>query len=136
MNMKLHLAAGLAGLLLVLSVPLYAHHSAVNFWYTDRKVEIEGTVKSVKIVNPHPEMVIEVIESNGQKSEWRISGGGRATGMIRAGWRDETLPVGMKVKVKGSPSRQKGAKALLAGEVTRPDGSVISFSAGASPFEQ
>jgi hypothetical protein len=136
MNMRLYITLGLAAVLLMLSVTVLAHHSAVNFWYTDRKVEIEGTVVSVKIVNPHPEMVIEVTEANGQKSQWRISGGGHATGMIRAGWRDETLPVGTKVKVKGSPSRQEGAKALLAGDVTRPDGKVISFSSGASPIDE
>ena len=134
--MRLYVTLGLAAVLLMLSVTVLAHHSAVNFWYTDRKVEIEGTVKSVKIVNPHPEMVLEVTESNGQKSEWRISGGGHATGMIRAGWTDDTLPVGMKVKVTGSPSRQEGAKALLAGDVTRPDGKVISFSSGASPIDE
>ena len=134
--MRLYVTLGLAALLLMLSVTVLAHHSAINFWYTDRKVEIEGVVKSVKIVNPHPEMVIVVTESNGQKSEWRISGGGHATGMIRAGWKDETLPVGMKVKVKGSPSRQEGAKALLAGDVTRPDGTVVSFSSGSGPIDQ
>ena len=134
--MRLYISVAMAGLLLMLCVSAQAHHSAVNFWYTDRKVEIEGTVKSIKIVNPHPEMVIEVTESNGQKSEWRISGGGHATGMIRAGWTDDTLPIGMRVKVKGSPSRQEGSKTLLAGDITRPDGTVISFSAGASPIDQ
>ena len=134
--MKLYVAVGLTGVFLMLSVPFYAHHSAVNFWYTDRKVDIEGTVKSVKIVNPHPEMVIEVTEANGQKSEWRISGGGHATGMIRAGWTDDFLPVGMKVKVTGSPSRQEGAKALLAGLIPRPDGKVVDFSSGSGPLER
>jgi hypothetical protein len=134
--MKLAVSLVVTGLLLSLAIPLLAHHSAGNFWYTDRKVEISGTVVSVKIINPHPEMVIEVTEGNGQKAMWRISGGGNASAMIRAGWKNGTLPTGMLVKVEGSPSRTEGAKALLAGKVTRPDGKVLDFSSGSGPVDQ
>jgi hypothetical protein len=41
-----------------------------------------------------------------------------------------------EVKVTGSPSRQEGAKALLAGLVTRPDGKVVDFSSGSGPLER
>lgn len=134
--MRFCLSVALAGLLLTLTIPVLAHHSAGNFWYTDRNVEVQGTIKSVKIINPHPEMVIEVMESNGQTSTWRITGGGNASGMIRAGWKNGTLPVGMLVKVEGNPSRTEGAKALLAGKVTTPAGKVFNFSAGSGPVDQ
>ena len=130
--MRLFMTVVSIGLFLTLSVVAEAHHSAVNFWFTDREVEIEGVVMEVKMVNPHPELVLEVTEPNGETSVWRISGGGHATGMIRGGWRQDTLPAGMKVKVSGNPSRQEGAKALLAGNVTRPDGTVVNFSSGAA----
>ena len=39
-----------------------AHHSFTAFWYVDREVEITGIVKSVKLVNPHSEMLVEVTE--------------------------------------------------------------------------
>jgi hypothetical protein len=133
--MRLSISILLAGLLVLLTIPAAAHHSAGNFWYTDRSVEIQGTVKSLKMVNPHPELVVEVTEGNGTKSLWRISGGGNASGMIRAGWKNGTLPVGMMVKVEGHPSRTEGARALLAGKVTRPDGTVLNFSAGSGPVE-
>jgi hypothetical protein len=133
--MKTTASIVVAGLLLLVAIPVLAHHSAGNFWYTDKNVEIQGTVVSVKIVNPHPEMVIEVTE-NGQKANWRISGGGNASGMIRAGWKNGTLPVGMLVKVVGHPSRTEGAKALLAGKVTTPEGKVLDFSAGSGPIDE
>ena len=134
--MRLFVSVALAGLLLLLSIPALAHHSAGNFWYTDKDVEVQGTVKSVKIINPHPEMVIEVTDANGTKADWRITGGGNASGMIRAGWKNGTLPVGMLVKVVGHPSRTEGAKALLAGTVTTPEGKVLDFSAGSGPVDQ
>jgi uncharacterized protein DUF6152 len=136
MNMKIGASVALAGLLLALSIPALAHHSAGNFWYTDKNVEVQGTVKSVKIINPHPEMVIVVTDASGTKSDWRITGGGNASGMIRAGWKNGTLPVGMLVKVVGHPSRTEGAKALLAGKVTTPEGKVLDFSAGSGPVDQ
>ena len=134
--MRFYLSVVLAGLLLMLTIPVLAHHSAGAFWYTDKNVQVQGTVKSVKIINPHPEMVIEVTEANGQTATWRITGGGNASGMIRAGWKNGTLPVGMLVKVEGHPSRTEGAKTLLAGTVTTPDGKVFNFSAGSGPVDQ
>ena len=133
--MRFSVSVALAGLLLLLTMPILAHHSAGNFWYTDRNIEVSGTVKSVKIINPHPEMVIEVTE-NGQVATWRVTGGGNASGMIRAGWKNGTLPVGTLVKVEGHPSRTEGAKAILAGKVTTPTGKILDFSAGSGPVDQ
>jgi hypothetical protein len=134
--MRFTLSVVLAGLLLLMTLPALAHHSAGNFWYTDENVEVQGTVKSVKIINPHPEMVITVTDGSGAKADWRITGGGNASGMIRAGWKNGTLPVGMLVKVVGHPSRTEGAKALLAGKVTTPEGKVLDFSAGSGPIDE
>ena len=134
--MKYWFSILIAGLLLTWTLPTLAHHSAGNFWYTDRNVEVQGTVQSVKIINPHPELVIQVTNAAGDKEIWRITGGGNASGMIRAGWKNGTLPVGMLVKVEGHPSRTEGAKALLAGKVTTPEGKVLDFSAGSGPIDQ
>jgi Family of unknown function (DUF6152) len=139
MKMKYWIAIISIGLILTWTVPALpalAHHSAGNFWYTDKNVTVKGVVKSVKIINPHPEMVIEVTEESGQKATWRITGGGNASGMIRAGWKNGTLPAGTQVTVEGHPSRTEGAKALLAGTVTTADGKVFNFSAGSGPVDQ
>lgn len=132
--MKFYVSLLLAGLLLMTTVQLEGHHSMPNFWYMDRNVQIEGVVKSVKIVNPHPEMIVEVTEPNGTKSLWRITGAGNASAMIRAGWTKKTLPEGTQVKVEGHPSRAEGAKSLLAGTVTKPDGTKVQFGGGGGDF--
>lgn len=120
----------LAGMLLLVTIPALAHHSFTSFWYTDKTVEIEGVVKEVKLVNPHPAMKIEVTEANGQKTIWSITGRATGSGILRAGWTLETIPVGTKVKVEGHPSRKEGAHALAAGKITKPDGSVVWFGGG------
>jgi len=112
------------------SVPVSAHHSFNSFWYMDKTASIEGVVTEVKLVNPHPEMKIEVTEADGTKTIWNITGRATGSGILKAGWTPETLPVGTKVKVEGSPSRKEGAKALAAGKITKADGSVVWFGGG------
>jgi hypothetical protein len=116
-------------MLLMSGVTMYAHHSFNSFWYMDRTVEITGIVKSVKLVNPHANMVIEVTE-NGQKSLWSITSRGSVSALRDAGWKEDTVTIGMKVKVEGNPSRKEGAKGLAAGKITKPDGSEVWFGGG------
>lgn len=130
MSMRFSVSVILAGLLLALAGPVQAHHSFTSFWYMDRTVEIEGVVKSLKVFNPHAELVIEVTEGNGQKSDWNITSQGTGTALVKAGWTKNTLLIGIKVKVEGHPSRKEGAKALAAGKVTKPDGSVVWLGGG------
>ena len=128
--MRLSSALILAGVLVAGTVPASAHHSFNSFWYMDKTQTIEGVVTEVKIVNPHPEMKVEVTEANGQKSIWNITGRATGSGIIKAGWTEQTVPVGTKVKIEGSPSRKEGAKALAAGKITKEDGSVVWFGGG------
>ena len=130
--MRFNLLFLLTGLILLQMIPVdsvEAHHSASSFWHTDRTVEIEGVVKAVHMVNPHPEVVVEVTEADGETSLWYLSGSGNASAWIRSGWTDDTLPAGMAVKVEGNPSLREGSKALLVNRsgITHPDGSAISF---------
>jgi hypothetical protein len=120
----------LAVLFLMLGATSYAHHSFNSFWYMDRTVEITGIVKSVKLVNPHANMMVEVTEANGQKAVWSITSRGSVSALRAAGWKEDTVTPGMKVKIEGNPSRKEGAKGLAAGKITRPDGSEVWFGGG------
>ena len=112
--------------------PVSAHHSFTAFWYMDKMDTIEGNVVELKIVNPHPTMVVEVTEASGQKALWTITARATATAMVKGGWTPETLPIGTRVKVQGAPSRREGTKALAAGPITRlTDGKLLSFGGSA-----
>ncbi len=132
--MKLPASVLLAVLMLMLTVPASAHHSLTSFWDTDKTARITGIVKSVKLVNPHANMIVEVTDANGQKSDWSIVARGSVSLLRQLGWKEDTVTVGMRVTVEGSPSRNPGAKGLAAGTITRPDGSVVTF--GAIPRDQ
>ena len=128
--MRFRSALMLVGTWLMVTMPVSAHHSFTAFWVVDETVEVEGVVMQVKLVNPHPEMKIEVTEANGQKAVWIITATASGMSIMRAGWNAETVPVGMQVTIEGNPSRKQGVKALAAGKITRADGSVVWFGGG------
>lgn len=125
MRSKICTAAVLVGLILLLNVPFEAHHSIPVYWDDEKTIEINGVVKSMKIINPHSELIITVTGPNGQKDDW-IGVSGQASQMIRAGWTNETLKAGAAVKVEGAPPRKKDAKGILVRKITLPDGRVLT----------
>jgi hypothetical protein len=128
--MRLRGLAVLAGMLAMLTVTAQAHHSFTSFFDLTKTVEISGVVKSVKLVNPHPEMIVEVTEPNGTKVTWTITGRATGSGILRAGWNADTVPLGMNVKVEGHPSRKEDARNIAAGKITKSDGSEVWFGGG------
>ena len=127
--MRLYVSAALIVVFVVLAVPVLAHHSFNTYWYMDRTVEITGVVKSVKLVNPHANMIVEVTEG-AQKNLWSITSRGSVSALRAGGWKEDTLLPGMTIKIEGNPSRKEGAKGLAAGKITKSDGSIVWFGGG------
>ena len=48
------------------AVPASAHHSFNTFYDMSRTVQIEGVVKSFRLVSPHSEMIVEVPDAGGK----------------------------------------------------------------------
>ena len=130
--MKFIISGLLAGVFVVLLVtmPLQAHHAFTSFWFVDRTVMVTGVVTSLKLINPHPELQIEVTTESGEVETWTITGRATGTGILRAGWTIDTLPVGTTVTIDGNPSRREGAKALAAGRIIFEDGTEVWFGGG------
>jgi len=133
--MNLRLLAAFAGAWAVLAVPVGAHHSFNTFYDMARTVEIQGVVKSFRLVSPHSEMIVEVTEG-GKPVEWRITARTGAVNAKREGWKVEDF-VGKKVKVAGNPTRREGGTAMAAGVVTFEDGKVVCLGGcpGGPPVE-
>jgi Family of unknown function (DUF6152) len=133
--MKLILSAALVAVLF-LSIPVLAHHSFNTFFDMSKTVQIEGVVKSFKLISPHSEMVVEVEKAGGQVETWRITARTGAVNAKKAGWKVEEF-IGKKVKVEGNPTRKEGGTAMAAGVITFPDGKVICLGGcpGGPPTE-
>jgi hypothetical protein len=126
----------LAAACVAVAVPAWAHHSFNTFYDMSRTVQIEGVVKSFKLVSPHSEMIVEVTDAGGKTVEWRITARTGAVNAKREGWKTEDF-IGKKVKIAGNPTRREGGTAMAAGVVTFPDGKVVCLGGcpGGPPVE-
>lgn len=89
----------------LLLVPAVAHHGNASHFDVNREVEILGTITRFAFVNPHSYVYFSVESDEGVSEEWSCETNA-ATGLRRAGWAQETLPVGAKIRIVGSPARR------------------------------
>jgi uncharacterized protein DUF6152 len=115
--MKLCSLAAFAVMSAVLAVPVRAHHSFNTFFDISRTVQIEGIVKSFRLVSPHSEMMVDVADATGKMATWRITARTGAINAKREGWKVEEF-IGKRVRVEGNPTRREGGTAMAAGVVT------------------
>jgi hypothetical protein len=130
------LSALLAAGFVVLAGPAAAHHSFATFFDVSRTIQIEGVVKSFRLVSPHAEMLLDVTDAAGKVATWRITARTGAGNARRQPWTVEEF-IGKKVKVQGNPTRKEGGTAMAAGVVTFPDGRVVCLGGcpGGPPVE-
>ena len=117
----------LTGSILLMAGSVQAHHSHAPFYNLDETLELSGVVKSFLLVNPHPEIVIEVTSSDGESEEVLVYAQAYA-GQMRemGGWTDETVKIGETITVVGHPGR--GSVTSVMGQtLTTPSGDVLSM---------
>ena len=115
--MKLCSLTAFAIMSAVLVAPVGAHHSFNTFFDISRTVQIEGVVKTFRLVSPHSEMTVDVTDASGKAATWRITARTGATNAKREGWKVEDF-IGKRVRVEGNPTRREGGTAMAAGVVT------------------
>ena len=107
-----------------LAPALEAHHSVATFFFLDKSMELKGTVKEFKLVNPHMLLRLEVTNADGTQDLWTLTGG--VTGdLLAAGWTPQAIKYGDVVTVEGAPARNPDAKGMYVRKLTTPDGKVL-----------
>ena len=89
--------------LLMVSVALFAHHSAAGLFSPDVETTIRGTVTQWLFVNPHPAIVMDVKNSQGAVETWRIQFPAPAGLSKRFGWDRNSIKPGDQIKIHGNP---------------------------------
>jgi len=127
--MRTRLIGLIVSAILLVALPLAAHHSLTAEFDTNKPISFEGVVKKVDWMNPHIYTHIQVKQPNGQVIEYRVEGG-PPNALYRAGWRPDTLKVGETVKVTGV--RAKAATSMNVGNatITKADGTSVFGRAG------
>jgi hypothetical protein len=82
----------------------YAHHSFAATYHEDQRVTIQGDLVAFAFRNPHSFVYVNVREKDGKVYRYSVEWGG-AGQLAGQGVSAETLKVGDKVVVTGSPAR-------------------------------
>jgi hypothetical protein len=122
-----------AVVLLLVSLPVSAHHSFAAEFDSEQPVELHGTVVEVDWVNPHAWIYITVEGNDGSAAQWATELGSPNL-LMRNGWRSDSLKPGDEVVITGHRARD-GSLLASARTVRLADGERI-FNAGSSGEEQ
>jgi len=124
-----------AGLLLLATVaPTSAHHSFAAEYDRSRTITVTGSVTKLEWTNPHARLYVMGTDETGKMQEWDFELG-PPNGLMRNGWRRDSLKSGLKVVVEGFRSKTSTVVAN-ARSVKLPDGRQVlagsSFDPGAT----
>ena len=104
-----------AAALIVGGASLAAHHSAIQFDFTNSK-PVTGVVKKFIAINPHMQLVLHVKDEKGERD---IEFEGHSTNnMYRAGYRDNMIKVGDTITVYIAPLRDGSGGGYVTAAVT------------------
>ena len=123
--MKALLSAGLIVTVIAMGSSLIAHHSLAGTYDISKPVPMTGTVTEVQWRNPHVVFRVDVTDSNGATSNWRVEILGTA-GMEQVGLKWGEIKPG--AVIHGVVFLAKDGTHLAAFEgLTMPDGRDIHF---------
>lgn len=129
MAVRIQRGALLAILLACAPAALQAHHS-VTLNFTDDEITLQGTVTSLRWVNPHCTFVLQVGNDAGDTEEWLVEMLARIA-LERQGFDFDWLHEGMVIQLTGRLGYRE--QNLLFVEAVRPDGSIVRQR---SPLEE
>lgn len=102
--MRTLLSIGILGLAAGAPVGAIAHHAFAAEFDRDQPVEVTGTVTNVEWMNPHARFYVDVEDANGVVVNWDFELGS-PNGLMRQGWRRDSLKPGDVVTVNGWRAR-------------------------------
>lgn len=104
----------------MMGLPALAHHSFDAEYSRNDQREFSGVVTKVEWMNPHARFYVDVAGQNGTVVNWEFELGS-PNGLMRQGWKRESLKKGDEISVLGNLAKD-GSHLANARNVTLADG--------------
>jgi hypothetical protein len=89
---------------LLLAVPLFAHHGGTSLYDTSKEITANATVTEFQWTNPHVEIGLDVKDDNGKVKHWLLEASSPPV-LVNRGWNRKSLQVGDPIKVTFNPAK-------------------------------
>jgi hypothetical protein len=123
MKSKLVKSFGLAIGLLMICVPMFAHHGGSEY-DTKNLVTLKGTVTEFHWANPHCQVFFDAKDDAGKVVNWGIETLAPAV-LKRAGWSPDTLHPGDQITITFAPS-MRGTPVGVIRKIVLPNGKELT----------
>jgi Family of unknown function (DUF6152) len=120
-------------LLLLVSVPIFAHHGAASYDIT-KMTTLKGTVTSIQWMNPHAEIDMEVNDATGKAQKYTVESVS-PLGLSRIGWTQNALKPGDQITVTGNLSKNN-THIIRLKKIVFPTGKELSIMSGEDYADQ
>ena len=119
-------------LIVVVAVPLLAHHGRGATYDMKKRVTLQGTVSRVEWRNPHVLIYMDVKDADGKVVTWGFENSGVST-LAQEGYSRNTLKVGQSITAIVNPAAN-GAPTAIVVKIILADGSeIMSRDNGQNP---
>jgi hypothetical protein len=118
-NKRVFAFAMAMGVVLSISLPLFAHHSGSAF-DLDHPVTLKGSVANFEWSNPHVFIALDVKDDKGEIEQWRVEANSPNM-LTRVGWKREMIKVSDQLTVTGFLAKT-GRKIMRLHSVTLANG--------------
>ncbi|MEO8465711.1 MAG: DUF6152 family protein [Gammaproteobacteria bacterium] len=132
--MKLRFRVFLVAVLALSAGTASAHHSFAAEFDAEKPITLAGTVVRWEMINPHGWITMEVPESGGKPTEWKVETS-NPNGLMRLGWTKNSLKPGDQITIEAYRAKD-GSHTANAARITLADGrKVFAGSAAGSTSE-
>jgi hypothetical protein len=130
MRGKLAITLAVAGVLLVLAtVPVWAHHAFAAEFDSKQPVKFKGVVTKMEWTNPHVWIHVDVKQPDGTIEKWSIEAG-TPNVLFRRGFTKQALLPGTEILIDGYRSKD-GSHRANGRDLTLPDGRTLFLGSSA-----